>query len=380
MEDAGENPKGSGGSSSCDATVAYAELVSLPDVDVDGSPNGILGKPASSSQQAQSKAPSLFQAQACSDALVRQSLAEYQLCSESEGIIMASWRPQTRKRYAPTIGKWHAFSIKENINPLHPPIGKIIQFLSELYKKGGGYRAICLARSAINSVIKLLNHKDLDTHPLIRRFIRGVHNCRPPLMKQSTVWDPTILLRFIDEMGDNDDLSLKQLTYKTVALLMLLSGSRVHCVHAFSTDSMHRSGGNAFTFYPTVLLKHSRPKFRGKPITYRAYPDNPRLCIVKSLEDYIWRRDMITDTDALLVTHRAPHRPASKDSIARWLKDALKEAGITNYTAHSYRSASTSLAFCRTVSLKEILEQGQWTQQNTWSKYYKKELSMYCTS
>ena len=87
---------------------------------------------------------------------------------------------------------------------------------------------------------------------------------------------------------------------------------------------------------------------------------------------------MITETDALLVTHRAPHRPASKDSIARWLKDTLKEAGI--YTAHSYRSASTSLAFCRTVSLKEILEQGQWTQRNTWAKYYKKELSMYCTS
>ena len=139
MEDAGENPERSGGSSSCDATVAYAELVSLPDVDVDGSPNGILGKPAPASQQAKSKAPSLFQAQACSDALVRQSLAEYQLCSESESIIMASWRPQTRKRYAPTIGKWHAFCVKENITPLHPPIGKIIKFLSVLYKKGGGY-------------------------------------------------------------------------------------------------------------------------------------------------------------------------------------------------------------------------------------------------
>ena len=140
----------------------------------------------------------------------------------------------------------------------------------------GGYRAICLARSAINSVIKLLNHKDLDTHPLIRRFIRGVHNCRPPLMKQSTVWDPTILLRFIDEMGDNDDLSLKQLTYKAVALLTLLSGSRVHCVHAFSTDCMQKAGAIIFTYYPTVL-KHSCPKSRRKPIIYRAYPNNPKL-------------------------------------------------------------------------------------------------------
>ena len=161
---------------------------------------------------------------------------------------------------------------------------------------------------------------------------------------------------------------------------MLLSGSRVHCIHAFSTDCMHKSGSNAYTFYPTVLLKHSRPKFRGKPITYRAYPNNNRLCVIKALEDYIWRRDMITETDSLFITHRRPHRPASKDTIARWLKDALTEAGIDNYTAHSFRSASTSLAFCRTVSIKEIMEQGQWTQHNTWSTYYKKELSVYCIS
>ena len=117
MEEARENPEGSGGSSTCDATVAYAELVSLPDVDVDGSPNAILGKLASSPQQAQSKAPSLFQAQACSDALVRQLLAEYQLCSESESIIMASWRPQTRKQYAPTIGKWMRFVSRKTSIP-----------------------------------------------------------------------------------------------------------------------------------------------------------------------------------------------------------------------------------------------------------------------
>ena len=199
-------------------------------------------------------------------------------------------------------------------------------------------------------------------------------------MKQDTVWDPTLLLTYIDSLGDNDDLNLKQPTYKTVALLMLLSGSRVHCIHAISTDCMQVSKVSSYTFYPTALLKHSRPKFRGKPITYRAYPNNKNLCVVQALQDYIWRRDLITETDALLVTLRQPHRPASKDSIARWLKDTLKLAGIQNYSAHSYRSASTSLAFCRTVPLKDIMAQGQWTNLNTWAKYYKKEISTYYVS
>ena len=256
----------------------------------------------------------------------------------------------------------------------------VVNFLVQRYKEGGGYRVICLARSAINSVLKILNHKNLDTHPLITRFIKGVYNNRPPLMKQDTVWDPTLLLTYIDRMGDNDDLNLKQLTYKTVALLMLLSGSRVHCIHAFSTDCMQVSKGISYTFYPTVLLKHSRPKFRGKPITYRAYPNNKNLCIVQALQDYIWRRDLITETDALLVTHKQPHRSATKDTIARWLKETLKLAGIHNYSAHSYRSASTSLAFCRTLPLKDIMAQGQWTNLNTWARYYKREISRHCVS
>ena len=250
----------------------------------------------------------------------------------------------------------------------------VLNFLVQLFREGGGYRSICLARSSINSVLKLLNHKNLDTHPLITRFLKGVYNIRPPLMKQETVWDPCKLLRYIDQMGENDHLNLKQLTYKTVALMMLLSGSRVHCVQAFSTDCMQFSQGETYTFYPTVLLKHSRPKFRGKPITFRSYPNNKHLCVVQALQDYIWRRDMETDTDALLITHRQPHRPATKGTVARWLKDILSQAGIKNYTAHSYRSASTSLAFCRTLSIKEIMAQGQWTQLNTWAKYYHKEI------
>ena len=380
MEDVGENPEGPGGSISCGTTVAYAELVSLPDVNDNGSPDGFFSDSPPLAQQAQGQTSLALQAETCSNEIIRRSLAEHDICEDAENIIMASWRPQTRKRYAPTIKKWISFSLTKIFYPLHPPVGQVINFLTKLYKEGGKYRSICLARSAINSVIKLLNHKDLDKHPLVSRFLKGVHNSRPPLMKQQTVWDPRILLRYIDKMGDNDDLNLKQLTYKTVALVMLLSGSRVHCIHAFSTDCMHKSGSNAYTFYPTVLLKHSRPKFRGKPITYRAYPNNNRLCVIKALEDYIWRRDMITETDSLFITHRRPHRPASKDTIARWLKDALTEAGIDNYTAHSFRSASTSLAFCRTVSIKEIMEQGQWTQHNTWSTYYKKELSVYCIS
>ena len=242
-----------------------------------------------------------------------------------------------------------------------------------MFEEGKGHRAICAARSALNSVFNTQGHKDISEHPLLTRFCKGVYNLRPPPMKQKQIWDPKILLEYISSMGNNDTLTLQQLTYKTVCLLMLLSGSRVHCIKAFSTACMQKSEEH-YTFYPTVLLKHSRPKFRGKPITYRSYPHNPNICVVTSLNDYIARKVLLTDTDALLITHRKPHRPAHRDTIARWLKDALKLAGIKNYSAHSYRAAGTSLAFSLTRSTKEIMEQGQWTSENTWSNYYSKEI------
>ena len=265
------------------------------------------------------------------------------------------------------------FCKQEHINPLYPNLREIIHFLTLLFKEGKGHRAICAARSALNSIIHTQGHKDLSMHPLLTRFCKGVFNLRPLPMKHNDTWDPRTLLEFINGMGNNDTLTLQQLTHKTVGLLMLLSGSRVHCIHAFSTHCMTRSEG-LYTFYPTVLMKHSRPKFRGNPICYRTFPNNPNLCIVKALDEYISRKTLLCTTDALLITHRKPHKPAHRDTVARWLKELLQKAGIRNYTAHSFRAAGTSLAHALKLSTKDIMKQGQWTTETTWSRYYHKEV------
>ena len=165
--------------------------------------------------------------------------------------------------------------------------------------------------------------------------------------------NPNTVLDYIDNLGENTELSLRFLSHKLVALLMLLSASRAHCIHAFSTDAMEFNE-NEYVFYPTVLLKHSRPKFRGDPIVYKSFPQNTRLCIVHTISEYISRRDALTTTDALLITYRKPHHPAHRDTVARWLKNVLKDAGIKNFTAHSYRAASTSCAYAAKLQLPQF--------------------------
>lgn len=51
-----------------------------------------------------------------------------------------------------------------------------------------------------------------------------------------------------------------------------------------------------------------------------------------------------------------PHNPVSSSSIARWLKDTLKEAGFgEEYGTHSARGAAATTASMSGISTQEIM-------------------------
>ena len=156
---------------------------------------------------------------------------------------------------------------------------------------------------------------------------------------------------------------------------MLLSSSRVNTIYSYNTQSMTKTD-SSYAFHPTGLLKHSRPSYIGTSTTYHAFPKNSKLCIFATLNEYLKRRASLTNEHKLIITYRRPHKPASTSTIARWLKDILRLSGVdTNqFKAHSYRGASSSYANKMAVSVQDILKMGQWSQESTWTKFYKKEI------
>ena len=61
------------------------------------------------------------------------------------------------------------------------------------------------------------------------------------------------------------------------------------------------------------------------------------------------------------------------DTISRWLKRTLDDAGIeSQYTGHSCRAASTSAANKLGVNIDIIMEKAGWTNASTFGRYYKK--------
>ena len=66
-----------------------------------------------------------------------------------------------------------------------------------------------------------------------------------------------------------------------------------------------------------------------------------------------------------------PHNLLLSSSIARWIKKSLGDAGLDrSYTAHSTRSASTTVAAMAGISMKEIMSRAGWSRKDTFSEFY----------
>ena len=56
----------------------------------------------------------------------------------------------------------------------------VIEFLTSLHDKGNRYNTICTARSALATVVFITGYNSVTDHPLVKKFIKGVFNRRPP--------------------------------------------------------------------------------------------------------------------------------------------------------------------------------------------------------
>ena len=122
--------------------------------------------------------------------------------------------------------------------------------------------------------------------PLVGRTIKGMFRERPSLPRHTVVFDTDVILKYINSLPPNDQLSLELLTKKLVTLLCILSGQRAQSIVCLSLDHMHKSG-HTYTFYIPKVLKTTSPVFHQKPLEFEVFSDNPKLCVFHCLEEYI---------------------------------------------------------------------------------------------
>lgn len=264
-------------------------------------------------------------------------------------------------------------------HPQHPSVSEVLEFLRSLYDKGLGYSAINSHRSALSSILQVPGIDKIGEHVLVCRFMKGIYNLRPPQTRYTKMWDMNKVLGYLKNLGQNKDLTIKQISLKTAMLLAILAGRRLHTLHQLDKTHMDICDvSRKVVCQIPGLIKTSKPSKPNKPIVYRAYTKDLLLCPVACIKEYMKVRATLVgnSTTEFFISHGKPHHPISKDTLARWVKDVMREAGIdvSVFKPHSTRAASTSKAYALGVPLSDILKQGQWSNAKTFFTFYCREI------
>ena len=300
--------------------------------------------------------------------IVEQSYRARGLSTGATSIILSSWRDGSRKQYSSYLKRWVQFCSQRQIDPLY--------FLTELYNTGLGYSAINTARSAISSILLSTGAVSFGSHPLVVRFLRGVYNSRPSLPRYTEIWDVRIVLDKLREMSPASTLALKELTYKLVMLIALVSAQRGQTIHLLNIKNMTKTE-SSYSFTITELTKTKKPGHKADIITLMAFTPDIRLCVYHCLEEYIQRTEKLRSDDGqLFISFNKPHNKVSRETLRRWIKNVMALAGIdvNIFKPHSTRSASTSAAAQAEQPLHEILKVAGWKSDCTFAKYYNKTI------
>lgn len=308
--------------------------------------------------------------------LIRANLTSKGLSTTASDVILQAWKPGTQKQYKSYLQRWELYCREQKINPLSASVVDGINFLGDLYQKPLSYSAINTARSALSTVIFPAEGGTFGNHPLVTRFLKGVFTVRPSLPRYQEIWDVSTVLSYLKTLHPPGNLSLQLLTLKTTMLLALLSGQRCQTIHALDVSHMTLTDENCI-FYIQKLLKTSRPGKHLGRLEFRNFDEDKKLCIVTVLKEYVHRTKLTRGNyTQLLLSYCKPFKPVCTDTIARWLKKVLENAGIniTKYGAHSTRAAVTSAAKVANVSVKTIMDAAGWANAGTFSKFYDKPI------
>ena len=211
--------------------------------------------------------------------------------------------------------------------------------------------------------------------------MKGLFELDPQFPRYTYVWDVSSLLRYLRMLDDPKNLPMKLLGKKLAVLLCILAGGqRCQTVHAINI--LHIKISNNVCYIPFYTkLKQTRKGHHLAPLKFRVYRKEPKLCVITNLTEFLKKtQDKRTDA-ALFLSSQKPHRSVSKDTISRWVKDMMISAGIDpSFVSHSSRSAASSYARTKGVSLREICDACGWANVKTFATHYQKEILGHTTT
>lgn len=263
----------------------------------------------------------------------------------------------------------------KSVSPMNPTVSQGVRFLRMLEDEGLGFGAVNTARCALSVILPRINGQSFGKSYPVHLFMRALHNRNPPKSRYSRFWDVAIVFDYLRSLPNNKHLSVMQLGFKVLILLLLVTGHRGQTMVALSLDNIHIHD-DEIVFDLNTLLKSNRLGDTCSTVAVQTFPSERKLCVVSAIRNYISKTSEIRSSSQLFVSYIKPHGAVSRDTIARWTLRILQQSGvdIKEYTAHSTRGAMASNARLLGISVHKILKHAGWKTQRSFARHYNKRV------
>ena len=111
--------------------------------------------------------------------------------------------------------------------------------------------------SAIITVHKKVDGYVVGQHPPVSQLIKGAFHEQPPQTRYSKTWDVAKVIHYTQSLGSNTNLSMNDITFKTLMLMTLTQPLRSISQTNLILDH-HLYSPEGVTFKATKLAKQSR--------------------------------------------------------------------------------------------------------------------------
>ena len=323
-------------------------------------------------------------------ALVRQRLQAEGLSQESADLAARGRRGSTLRAYSLRLGPYVRWCESREISPAHATVGQVADFLRNRFEAGLESATVRNYKSAILAIHQGFEDGSTLAESIpIRLLLDGMFNTRPPKRRIVPAWDLNKVLDYIKGAPFEPmvDASFQAVTSKTLILLALAAPRRCSEFQALAVGPhiVFSNRGVKLYFRPGFLAKNERPSFSAEPIfvptiSLSSSVHEDRLwCPVRALRYYLRRsKSLRGPTEQLFIITKRPYSKASKNTLARWICDLIRDAGAVQgggrVTAHSTRSIATSVAFHRGINVSAILETVAWKSETTFSSVYLRDM------
>ena len=297
----------------------------------------------------------------------------------SDFIAKNGWRERSQADHGVATRRWLQFCKEKEKDKFDLNVSNVLGFLEYcFFEKKVTYIMLTklLSFALISRKIAGIPLNEGE-HLRINKFMTACFNAAPPIPKKKPgTWDINILLDYLVGLGDNKTLSVNSPAGKSLILILLSTmcrGSELLLLKVTNMSVIH--GGIEFVL-DTPMKTYNRLNFTIRPnlqkLTISSFDENPLLCPVKTLLDYLETMTAFRGfIELVFICCLSDHtRLASKDTINCWIKTHMAAAGLGDFEVKSSHHASSTTALLSGIPLDKLIDQVGWSTASTFVSNY----------